>query len=215
HPVESLMDHGQLIGICGDGANDCGALKTAHVGISLSEVEASIATPFTIKEATVEAVEEVLLKGRAALVSSFHAFKTTTVFSMIRFISAQLLIYYDSIFQNFKWSYNENNIWITDIISCATVILENFYEDFVPLDMDNEDNDSHIQSFEMITIFLASLISNNLARIVIRLHQKYLEVYGLNDFLMIIPTRSPSFFIFIALSIVVMTLLLLGLEYLE
>ncbi|KAA6367745.1 MAG: hypothetical protein EZS28_036728, partial [Streblomastix strix] len=31
HPVESLMDHGQLIGICGDGANDCGALNTAHV----------------------------------------------------------------------------------------------------------------------------------------------------------------------------------------
>ncbi|KAA6362169.1 MAG: putative IC domain protein, HAD ATPase, P-type family [Streblomastix strix] len=93
HPVESLMDHGQLIGIFGDGANDCGALKTAHVGISLSEVEASIATPFTSKEATVEAVEAVLLKGRAALSSSFHAFRITTVFSMTRFISAQQLIF--------------------------------------------------------------------------------------------------------------------------
>jgi P-type E1-E2 ATPase len=31
----------------GDGANDCGALKAAHVGISLSEAEASVAAPFT------------------------------------------------------------------------------------------------------------------------------------------------------------------------
>jgi magnesium-transporting ATPase (P-type) len=40
--VESYIDLGYITGMCGDGANDCGALKAAHVGISLSEVEASI-----------------------------------------------------------------------------------------------------------------------------------------------------------------------------
>jgi len=39
-----------IIGMCGDGANDCIAMKAANVGVSLSEAEASIAAPFTSKK---------------------------------------------------------------------------------------------------------------------------------------------------------------------
>lgn len=39
--ITALQGEGLIVGMCGDGANDCGALKAAHVGISLSEADAS------------------------------------------------------------------------------------------------------------------------------------------------------------------------------
>ena len=45
--VEKMQSLDYCCGFCGDGANDCGALKAADVGISLSEAEASVAAPFT------------------------------------------------------------------------------------------------------------------------------------------------------------------------
>ncbi|KAL8973194.1 MAG: hypothetical protein Q9183_000096 [Haloplaca sp. 2 TL-2023] len=58
--VEKLQMIGYCCGFCGDGANDCGALKAADVGISLSEAEASVAAPFTSRVFDVSCVPEII-----------------------------------------------------------------------------------------------------------------------------------------------------------
>ena len=73
--VERLQLLGFTVLMCGDGANDCAALKAADVGISLSEAEASVAAPFTSGIPDISCVIEVIKEGRAALVTSFSCFK--------------------------------------------------------------------------------------------------------------------------------------------
>ena len=73
--VERLQGLGYSVLMCGDGANDCAALKAADVGISLSEAEASVAAPFTASTPDIGCVIEVIKEGRAALVTSFSCFK--------------------------------------------------------------------------------------------------------------------------------------------
>jgi hypothetical protein len=58
--VEKLQSIDYSCGFCGDGANDCGALKAADVGISLSEAEASVAAPFTSRVFDIRCVPEII-----------------------------------------------------------------------------------------------------------------------------------------------------------
>lgn len=89
--VEKLQSIDYCAGFCGDGANDCGALKAADVGISLSEAEASVAAPFTSRVFDITCVPEVIREGRAALVTSFSCFKYMSLYSAIQFCSVSFL----------------------------------------------------------------------------------------------------------------------------
>lgn len=82
--------------MCGDGANDCGALKAAHAGISLSEAESSVASPFTSRDPNIECVVKVIREGRAALVTSFGIFKYMAAYSLTQFASVMILYSIDS-----------------------------------------------------------------------------------------------------------------------
>ncbi|KAA8911088.1 P-type ATPase-like protein [Sphaerosporella brunnea] len=89
--VEKLQGLDYCVGFCGDGANDCGALKAADVGISLSEAEASVAAPFTSRTFNISCVPQVIREGRAALVTSFSCFKYMSLYSAIQFTSVSIL----------------------------------------------------------------------------------------------------------------------------
>ncbi|GFR32870.1 probable cation-transporting ATPase 13A3, partial [Trichonephila clavata] len=58
--IESFQNLGYHVGMCGDGANDCGALKTAHTGVSLSMAEASVAAPFTSTQQNVQCIPTLI-----------------------------------------------------------------------------------------------------------------------------------------------------------
>ncbi|GAB1609336.1 cation-transporting ATPase 13A3-like isoform X2 [Argonauta hians] len=103
--VEKFQELEYGTGFCGDGANDCEALKAAHAGISLSETEASVAAPFTSKNQNIECVVTVIREGRAALVTSFGCFKYMALYSMIQFISVLILYTYATNLADFQYLY--------------------------------------------------------------------------------------------------------------
>ncbi|XP_013386039.1 probable cation-transporting ATPase 13A3 isoform X2 [Lingula anatina] len=93
HLITDLQDMEYYVGMCGDGANDCGALKTAHAGISLSVAEASVASPFTSQETNIMCVQKLMREGRTALVTSFGLFKHLLCSAIIELVMILFLYY--------------------------------------------------------------------------------------------------------------------------
>uniref|UniRef100_A0A671PY13 Probable cation-transporting ATPase 13A2 n=1 Tax=Sinocyclocheilus anshuiensis TaxID=1608454 RepID=A0A671PY13_9TELE len=89
--VKALQKLNYRVGMCGDGANDCGALRAADVGVSLSEAEASVASHFTSKSDNISCVPLLIKEGRCSLVTSFSLFKYMALYSLIQFASVLIL----------------------------------------------------------------------------------------------------------------------------
>uniref|UniRef100_A0A146M0L3 Cation-transporting ATPase n=1 Tax=Lygus hesperus TaxID=30085 RepID=A0A146M0L3_LYGHE len=103
--VQELQNLDYFVAMVGDGANDCGALKAAHAGISLSEAESSVASPFTSKEPNISCIVQVIREGRAALVTSFSIFKYMAAYSLMQFASVVILYSIDSNLTDIEYLY--------------------------------------------------------------------------------------------------------------
>ncbi|XP_038078071.1 probable cation-transporting ATPase 13A3 isoform X1 [Patiria miniata] len=114
--VEELQHLDYFVGMCGDGANDCGALKTAHAGISLSEAEASVASPFTSKIPNISCVPLLIRNGRAALATSFALFQYLAVYAMTMFVTVTILYSITSTLSDQQFAY-------IDLALCTLTIL--------------------------------------------------------------------------------------------
>ncbi|KAL8188328.1 UNVERIFIED_CONTAM: hypothetical protein K2H54_065661, partial [Gekko kuhli] len=127
--VEEFQKLNYYVGMCGDGANDCGALKMAHAGISLSEQEASVASPFTSQTPNIQCVPEMIREGRASLVSSFAVFKYLTLYCLIVFVGTALLYWQLQVFGNYQ--YFVQDVGIT-IVVCLTMSLTQAHPKLAP-----------------------------------------------------------------------------------
>lgn len=105
--VEQLQSLQYYVGMCGDGANDSGALRSAHAGISLSDTEASVAAPFTSANANISCVPILISEGRAALVTAFGILKYMALYSMIQFCSVLLLYTMYTNFTDMEFLYED------------------------------------------------------------------------------------------------------------
>ena len=97
---------GKKTSMCGDGANDCGALKQADIGLSLSQAEASISAPFTSQVTNIQSMVELIKECRAGLATNFSLFNIMAIYSLIQFSSTiilELYLQYPADFQFLYW----------------------------------------------------------------------------------------------------------------
>lgn len=84
--VEDFNSFNKKTLFCGDGANDCGALRSADIGLALAENEASLASSFASSVKNISSVLRLLQEGRCALVTSFSRFQFILLTCFIQYI---------------------------------------------------------------------------------------------------------------------------------
>ncbi len=95
----------KIVAMCGDGANDCGALKQADIGLSLSQAEASISAPFTSQITNVSSMIELIKECRAGLATNYSLFNIMAIYSLIQYNSVVIIQYYYGFPGDFHYMY--------------------------------------------------------------------------------------------------------------
>ena len=109
--VSTFIHKGNITLMCGDGGNDCGALKTAHVGIALSDAEASVVSPFTSLEKSITSVLDVLKEGRCALASAFSSYKYILMYGQLETVIQMGTAYFFTTFSEWCWIFLDG-VWL-------------------------------------------------------------------------------------------------------
>ncbi|TYZ60869.1 hypothetical protein PybrP1_001441 [[Pythium] brassicae (nom. inval.)] len=129
--VETLIQRGKCVGMVGDGTNDCGALKAAHVGIALSDADASIVAPFTSRQKSLTDVLALLREGRCALSTSFVAFKFMVLYSIIQLTMSSLMNDFASQMSNNQFLFDDLVVVFgLSVLMVRTVANEQLTKDF-------------------------------------------------------------------------------------
>ena len=95
---KKLMKKNCYVGFVGDGSNDSLALKTANIGLSIGNDEASFSASFFTSLTDISSIKEIIIEGKVCLSNSFQNFKYFMNFNVIYCFS----IFYMAIY---KWDY--------------------------------------------------------------------------------------------------------------
>ena len=109
--VSFFNQMGFITSMCGDGGNDCGALRTAHVGIALSDSEASVVSPFTSLDKSISSVVDVLLEGRCTLSSALSSYKYMLMYGMVETMNQVINAYFSTTFGEWNWVFMDG-LWV-------------------------------------------------------------------------------------------------------
>jgi len=108
--VAHFVKRGEITMCTGDGGNDVGALKTAHVGVALSDSEASIVSPFTSLDKSIASVIEVLREGRCCLASAFSSYKFMIMYGQLETVLQIVAAWFSVGFAEWNW------VWLDGIL---------------------------------------------------------------------------------------------------
>ena len=156
--------------MCGDGANDCMALRTANIGVSLSEEEASIAAPFTSKNQNISCLVPLLKEGKSSLVTSIQTFKYMMIYSLIQFICVTLLMVLNSYL-------SENQFLSVDIFIIIPLAF------FIPATGPYKNLTKHHPTDSLISYpVISSILSQTIIALAFQIGAHYLLVFMIKDY---------------------------------
>ncbi|EPY50241.1 Ca2/Mn2 transporting P-type ATPase P5 type Cta5 [Schizosaccharomyces cryophilus OY26] len=137
------------VGFCGDGANDCLALRRSDVSVSLSDTEACAAASFISQKKSVLDIIAIMLEGRCSIVTSYRCFQYMVMSAIIQF-SGTILLYLRN------YNYNDSQFLFMDL--AIVFPLSAAMSHFAPSDIITSNAPSSTL-FKKPSLFLLGLLS--------------------------------------------------------